>query len=44
MELKTYETPEVDLIEVHLDGSLLQASVQGFTNDEDFNPGFFGLV
>lgn len=43
MELKHYETPEVEIFETSLDGNLLQASTRGFTEDEDFDTRFFGL-
>ena len=38
-----YQTPEVEIVKLCPGESLLQSSVQGFKNDEDFNPGFFGL-
>ena len=39
-----YTPPQVEIVKICPGESLLQSSVQGFTNDEDFNPGFFDIV
>lgn len=38
-----YETPEMEIYKIYLGGGLLQASLEGFKDDDVFDPGLLIL-
>lgn len=42
-EKELYLSPCVNVVTIHIEKSLLQASAQGYNNDANFDTRFFGL-